>query len=162
MIYMTGDVPVGAYDPSRLSNLGIGHGAVNGGLRLHLSQSQDRPGVLRQCSALRTTSPIIRPQYQNGVDMLFDWGASQFLTEQFLVGSVGYAYDEVGCNSGSGDRVGCFQSPRIRRRAAGRHQRLIGNFDNANRPDGWNAWVTFVLSPAQETPSAASRRMRSM
>jgi hypothetical protein len=94
--------------------------------------------------------------------MLFDWGASQFLTEQFLVGSVGYAYDEVGCNSGSGDRVGCFQSPRIRRRAAGRHQRLIGNFDNANRPDGWNAWVTFVLSPAQETPSAASRRMRSM
>jgi hypothetical protein len=31
MIYMTGDVPVGAYDPSRLSNLGIGHGAVNGG-----------------------------------------------------------------------------------------------------------------------------------
>jgi len=59
--------------------------------------------------------------------MLFDWGASQFLTEQFLVGSVGYAYDEVGCNSGSGDRVGCFQSPRIRRRAAGRvhhsHQR---------------------------------------
>jgi hypothetical protein len=25
-------------------------------------------------------------------------------------------------------------------------------FDNANRPDGWNAWVTLVLSPA---PSAA-------
>ena len=21
-------------------------------------------------------------------------------------------------------------------------------FDNANRPDGWNAWVTLVLSPA--------------
>jgi hypothetical protein len=20
-------------------------------------------------------------------------------------------------------------------------------FDNANRPDGWNAWVTLVLSP---------------
>jgi hypothetical protein len=37
-------------------------------------------------------------------------------------------------------------------------------FDNANRPDGWNAWVTFVLSPAQQTPSISSttRRMRSM
>jgi hypothetical protein len=21
-------------------------------------------------------------------------------------------------------------------------------FENGNRPDGWNAWVTFVLSPA--------------
>ena len=25
-------------------------------------------------------------------------------------------------------------------------------FENANRPDGWNAWVTFVLSPAPPTP----------
>ena len=32
MVYVTGDVPVGAYDPSRLSNTGIGHGAVDGGL----------------------------------------------------------------------------------------------------------------------------------
>lgn len=31
MTYMTGDIPVGAYDPSRLANLGIGHGAIDGG-----------------------------------------------------------------------------------------------------------------------------------
>jgi hypothetical protein len=31
MIYVTGDIPVGAYDPTRLSNLGIGHGAIDGG-----------------------------------------------------------------------------------------------------------------------------------
>ena len=49
-------------------------------------------------------------QYQNGVDMHFDWGASQFLTKQFLVGAVGYVYQEIGCDSGSGDRVGGFQS----------------------------------------------------
>ena len=35
-------------------------------------------------------------------------------------------------------------------------------FDNANRPDGWNAWVTFVLSPAAPTASSPPRRMRSM
>jgi hypothetical protein len=28
-----------------------------------------------------------------------------------------------------------------------------------NRPDGWNAWVTFVISPAEQTPSAPPRRM---
>ena len=31
MTYVTGDIPVGAYDPGRLSNLGIGHGAIDGG-----------------------------------------------------------------------------------------------------------------------------------
>jgi len=30
---------------------------------------------------------------------------------------------------------------------------------NQNRPDGWNAWVTFVISPAEQTPSAPPRRM---
>jgi hypothetical protein len=31
MVYVTGDIPVGAYDSTRLSNLGIGHGAIDGG-----------------------------------------------------------------------------------------------------------------------------------
>jgi hypothetical protein len=31
MTYMTGNIPVGAYDRARLSNIGIGHGAVDGG-----------------------------------------------------------------------------------------------------------------------------------
>jgi hypothetical protein len=31
MTYVQGDIPVGAYDPGRLANLGIGHGAVDGG-----------------------------------------------------------------------------------------------------------------------------------
>jgi hypothetical protein len=42
--------------------------------------------------------------------MHFDWGASQFLTKQFQIGLVGYVYDQAGCDRGSGDRVGCFQS----------------------------------------------------
>jgi hypothetical protein len=41
--------------------------------------------------------------------MHFDWAASQFF-EQFLIGAVGYVYKEVGCDSGSGNHVGCFQS----------------------------------------------------
>jgi outer membrane putative beta-barrel porin/alpha-amylase len=34
-------------------------------------------------------------QYQNGVDLHFDWGASQFLTKQVQAGLVGYAYKDV-------------------------------------------------------------------
>jgi hypothetical protein len=32
-------------------------------------------------------------------------------------------------------------------------------FANQSRPDGWNAWVTFVISPAEQTPSSTPRRM---
>ena len=42
MVYATGDIPVGAYDHKRLANLGIGHGAIDGGARLHLPQSANR------------------------------------------------------------------------------------------------------------------------
>jgi len=50
------------------------------------------------------TANFINPatQYQNGVDMHFDWGASQFLTKQVQVGLVGYAYKDIGCDTGSG------------------------------------------------------------
>ena len=62
------------------------------------------------CSASPTISSTHSTQYQNGVDLHFDWGASQFLSKQVMVGLVGYVYKEIGCDSGSGDRVGCFQS----------------------------------------------------
>src|SRR5262249_5093934 len=31
MTYITGDIPVGAYDSTRLSNIGIGHGTIDAG-----------------------------------------------------------------------------------------------------------------------------------
>ena len=31
MTYITGDIPVGAYDSARLSNIGIGHGTIDAG-----------------------------------------------------------------------------------------------------------------------------------
>ncbi len=46
MTYITGDIPVGAYQSSRLSNLGIGHGAIDGGGGCYLFQSADRPRIL--------------------------------------------------------------------------------------------------------------------
>jgi hypothetical protein len=174
MVYVTGDIPVGAYDSIRLSNIGIGHGAVDAGFGytyFNQKTGQEFSGVLGFTYNMTNQST----QYQNGVDMHFDWGASQFLTKQFQIGLVGYIYDEIGCDSGSGDHVGCFQSrvfgvgPQVGfiipiSKTTQGYLNIKGykEFDNANRPDGWNAWVTFVLSPAEQTPSAASRRTRSM
>jgi hypothetical protein len=171
MTYMTGDIPVGAYDSTRMSNIGIGHGAIDAGAGytyLNPQTGHEFSGVLGFTYNFENRST----QYQNGVDMHFDWGASQFLTKQFQVGVVGYVYKEIGCDSGSGDRVGCFQSQVV---GAGPQLGFIiplstttqgylnlksyWEFANQNRPDGWNAWVTFVISPAEQTPSASPRRM---
>src|SRR6516162_11448214 len=32
MVYLTGDIPVGLYSSSNLANIGIGHGAIDGGV----------------------------------------------------------------------------------------------------------------------------------
>jgi hypothetical protein len=108
MTYMFGDVPVGAYDSTRLSNIGVGHGAIDGGGYTYFDPQtgQEFSGVLGFTYNFENQST----QYQRGVDMHFDWGASEFLTKQFQIGLVGYVYREISCDHGSGDRVGCFQS----------------------------------------------------
>jgi hypothetical protein len=171
MTYITGDVPVGAYDSNRLSNVGIGHGAIDAGggyTYLNPQTGHEFSGVLGFTYNFTNQST----QYQNGVDMHFDWGASQFLTKQFQAGLVGYVYQEVGCDSGSGDRVGCFQSrvvgvgpqlgfiiPLSTTTQGYLNLKSYWEFANQNRPDGWNAWVTFVISPAEQTPTTAPRRV---
>jgi hypothetical protein len=170
MTYITGDIPVGAYDSTRLSNIGLGHGAIDAGggyTYFNPVTGHEFSGVLGFTYNFENRST----QYQNGVDMHFDWGASQFLTKQFQIGLVGYVYKELGCDSGSGDRVGCFQSQVV---GVGPQLGFIfpvgdmqgyinlkgyGEFAAKNRPDGWNTWVTFVISPAPPTPSPSRPRI---
>jgi len=169
MTYITGDIPVGAYDSTRLANLGIGHGAldVGGGYTYFNQQTgHEFSGVLGFTYNFKNTAT----QYQNGVDMHFDWGASQFLTKQWQVGLVGYLYQELGCDSGSGDRVGCFRSrvvgvgPQVGyifpigdQLQGYLNLKAYGEFANENRPAGWNVWLTFNLTPAATPPSAPTR-----
>ena len=164
MAYITGDVPVGAYNSSSLADVGIGHGAIDAGG----GYTYFDPQTGHELSAvLGFTYNLMNPstQYQNGVDMHLDWGASQFLTKQVQFGLVGYLYDQLSCDSGSGDHVGCFKS-----RVAGigpqagyifpvggmqgyLNFKAYAEFDAVDRPSGWNAWVTFVISPAPHAPA---------
>jgi hypothetical protein len=163
MVYAIGDVPIGAYDSTRLSNIGIGHGVVDlGGGYTYLN-----PQTGNEFSAvLGFTYNYLNnsTQYQNGVDMHLDWGTSHFFTKQVMAGLVGYVYKEVGCDSGLGDHVGCFQSqvvgigPQIGFIfPVGDLQGYLNikgykEFAAQNRPDGWNTWITLSISPAPPTP----------
>jgi hypothetical protein len=75
-----------------------------------------------------------------------------------------YAYDQVSADSGSGDRVGAFESrvfsagPQLGYifPIAGK-QGFLGlksyfEFGAKDRPEGWNTWLTFAISDAPPTP----------
>jgi hypothetical protein len=168
MWYVTGDIPVGTYSSSSLANIGIGHGAIDTGAGytyLNPQTGNEFSAVLGFTYNFTNTST----QYQNGVDMHLDWGASHFLSKQFLVGVVGYVYKEIGCDSGSGDHVGCFQSQVIGVGPQVGWLFPVGDlqgylnlkgyreFDNRDRPDGWNIWATFVISPPTPIPPPMTR-----
>jgi hypothetical protein len=166
MTYITGDIPVGNYSSTGLANLGLGHGAIDGGG----GYTYFNPATGHEFSAVAGfTYNFINPvtQYQSGADFHLDWGASQFLSKQFFVGLVGYAYDQVSGDSGSGDKVGSFESrvfsigPQLGYifPVAGK-QGFLGlksyfEFAAQNRPEGWNTWLTFSISDAPPTASAA-------
>jgi len=169
MTYVTGDIPVGAYDPARLANLGIGHGAIDGGG----GYTYFNPATGHEFSAVAGFTYNFKnqdTQYQNGIDFHIDWGASQFLSKQIFVGFVGYAYQQVTDDFGQHPILGGFQSrvigvgPQIGFLfPVGDMQGFLnlkgyGEFDQANRPAGWNTWLTFSISPMAPTSTVTPTR----
>jgi hypothetical protein len=160
MVYATGDIPVGDYDSKRLANLGIGHGAIDGGA----GYTYLNPNTGIEFSAVAgLTYNFMNPstQYQNGLDAHLDTGASYFLNKQLNIGLVGYVFQQVTGDYGPGAKLGSFES-----RVAGVGPQLnyffaVGDkiqgvvnvkayreFEAENRPDGWNVWLTVAFSPA--------------
>jgi hypothetical protein len=166
MLYGTGDVPVGAYDSTRLANLGIGHGAVDGGVGYTYF---DEKRGLEASAVTGLTYNLENPEtdYQNGIDWHLDWAASRFLSKQLFVGAVGYLYKQITADNGQAAFLGSNESrvigigpqigyifPISEQQQGYLNLRGYYEFDAYRRPEGWNMWLTFVVSPA---PPAAKR-----
>jgi hypothetical protein len=162
MAYVTGNVTLGLYDPTSLANLGIGHNTIDAGG----AYSYFNPQTGQEFSAtLGATYNFENPhtQYQNGVDLHLDLG-----TSQLQLGLVGYAYQQLSCDSGAGDRLGCFESrvfgagpqigyimPITATHNAYLNLRGYKEFGAEHRPEGWNVWFTFAVSPSAPPPPKA-------
>lgn len=171
MVYGTGDIPVGDYDPNRLANLGIGHGAIDfGGGYTYFN-----PTTGNEFSAVAGATYNFKntyTNYQNGIDFHVDWGASNFVTKQFQVGLVGYYLQQVTDDFGAPAALGGFRT-----RIAGIGPQLgflfpVGDmqgylnikgykeFAAQNRPEGFNTWVTFAISPKEQERTSTAPRIR--
>ena len=159
MVYAAGDIPVGDYNPDRLANIGIGHGAIDlgGGYTYFNPVTGDEfSGVAGFTYNFKNPDT----QQQSGIDFHFDWGVSHFLSKQVFVGFVGYAYQQITDDFGQPAVLGGFRSrvlgigPQIGYIfPIGDNQAFLGlkgygEFDAANRPSGWNTWLTFAISEA--------------
>ena len=132
----------------------------------HLDSVDTGPGINDNGSGTRGDPRDRRAEntdtdYTSGIDWHTDWGASKFLSKQLFVGLVGYVYDQVTGDSGSGDKTGRLKSrvigvgPQLGYLfPVGEHTQGYMNlkgykeFDEAHRPGGLNIWLTFAFSPA--------------
>ncbi|MBR0960052.1 SphA family protein [Bradyrhizobium japonicum] len=171
MTYLTGDIPVGAYSSTRLANLGIGHAAIDGGG----GYTYFNPAAGLEFSAVAGLTYNFKnydTNYQNGIDFHVDWGMSQFLSKQFFVGLVGYGYQQISDDFGQNPILGGFRS-----RVLGigpqagflfpvgdmqgyLNLKAYGEFEAQNRPSGWNAWITFAVSPMAPTSTVTPTKHR--
>jgi Putative MetA-pathway of phenol degradation len=92
----------------RLANLGLGHNAIDAGGGY--TYFDTKTGI-EFSAVLGFTYNFENPHthYQNGVNMHLDIGTSRFVTKQLQLGLVGYAYKQISCDSGAGNRLGCFE-----------------------------------------------------
>ena len=162
MIYGMGDIPVGDYSSSNLANIGIGHGAADGGGGFTYLD----PKLGHEFSAVTGfTYNLTNPStnYQNGIDWHLDWGASQFITKEIFVGAVGYFYEQISPDRGCAPQLCPFESGVIGVGPqvgfifpVGEVQAYVGlkaygEFDGHDRPSGFNAWLTLSFSPLAPT-----------
>jgi len=166
MVYATTGIPVGAYQPTRLSALGLGHWAIDVGVGY--TYLNETAGI-EASVVFGLTYNFINPytQYQSGTDAHLDWAISPYLNDKFHIGAVGYFYNQITGDSGAGARLGSFESrvagigPQIGffipffDREAYLNLRAYSEFDAKNRLEGWNAFVTFSVEAAgQKVPPA--------
>lgn len=166
MVYTMWDLPVGAYDSSRLANIGIGHWAGDAGV----GYTYFNPATGYEFSVVTgLTYNFKNPStdYQNGIDWHLDWGASKFLSKQVHVGLVGYVYSQLTGDSGTGATLGANKSqvlgigPQIGFIfPVGKMQGYLNlkgykEFAAENRPEGWNVWLSFAVSPEPPKPGGS-------
>ncbi|MEH2618350.1 hypothetical protein V1285_003296 [Bradyrhizobium sp. AZCC 1620] len=171
MTYVTGDIPVGAYSSTRLANLGIGHAAIDGGG----GYTYFNPAAGQEFSAVAGLTYNFKnhdTNYQNGIDFHVDWGMSQFLSKQFFVGFVGYGYQQITDDFGQHPILGGFRSrvfgigPQagflfpVGDMQGYVNLKAYGEFAAENRPSGWNAWLTFSISPMAPTSTVTPTKHR--
>ena len=166
MVYVTGNIPSGTYNSTRLANLSFGFVAVDGGVGYtYLDKSGHEFSAVGGLTYSFMNHAL---QYQNGIDFHLEWGASQFVSKNVQIGLVGYYFQQITGDSGPGAKLGDFRGrvlglgPQIgflfpvgEGYQGYLNLKAYKDFAAENRAEGYTAWVTLAISPA---PPEAPKR----
>jgi len=157
MAYATGAIPVGDYKADRLTNIGLGHAAIDvGGAYTYFN-----PETGWEASAtvgLTHNFENSDTDYTNGEALHLDWAVSKFVSETWQVGAVGFAYKQISDDEGAPDILDGFRSetyaigPQIAYsgelggRAVYASLRAYHEFDTQNRTEGDAIFFTLSLA----------------
>lgn len=101
MVYITGNIPSGTYDSSRLANLSFGFPAVDAGAGYtYLDPKSGHEFSV--VSGLTYSFMNGALQYLNGMDFHVDGAASQFVSKNVHIGIAGYFLQQITDDSGPG------------------------------------------------------------
>ncbi|WP_407525953.1 SphA family protein [Methylobacterium oryzisoli] len=105
---LLGVVPSGSYESGQLSNISLNRPAIDlSGALTYLDpvlgyELSVVPGVTFNWINQAT-------QYLTGTEFHLEWSASKYLSKELSVGLVGYYYNQLTGDSGSGNRIGPFK-----------------------------------------------------
>jgi hypothetical protein len=119
MVYITGNIPGGTYDPGRLANLNLGFVAYDAGAGYtYFDQKTGHEFSVVGGFTYSLMNTFL--QYRNGIDFHLDWTASQLVSKNVQIGLAGYLYQQVTGDRGPDAKLGPFMGTRGRHRPADR------------------------------------------
>lgn len=157
MAYTTGAIPVGDYKADRLTNIGLGHAAIDAGG----AYTYFNPETGWEASAtvgLTYNFENSDTDYTNGEAIHIDWAISKFVSEKWQLGAVGFAYKQFSDDKGAPDILEGFRSEtygigpqiaysgEIGGRAVYASLRAYHEFDTQNRTEGDAAFFTLSFA----------------
>lgn len=172
MTYVFGNIPTGTYDSTRLANLSAGFVGVDaGGGYTYLNPKTGQEfSVVAGFSFSGTNTAL---DYRNGIDFHADLAASQFIGKSVHAGLVGYVYQQVTDDSGTGARLGAnkgsavgigpqigFFFPAWEGYSGYLNIRAYWDVYTENRPTNQTAMVTLSFTPAAPEKPATPRGPR--
>lgn len=162
-----GVIPSGTYVPGQLSNVSLNRPAID--VFGAITWLDPKIGWdLSAAAGFTFNKTNTATDYKTGDEFHLEWAATKYLTKQFTIGMVGYFYQQLTPDSGTGARLGAFEGRvvalggsigytfEIGKLPVSTRLKVYREFDVQNRMEGTAGFFTVAVPLAIDTSSQAA------